>query len=387
MWVAVFVALMGMSLVIPFLPLYLTELGVPDSQTRLWAGWVGGVNFLCAAFLAPLWGALADRFGRKPMALRALVGLAVTVGLMAYVQNVYQLFGLRVLQGAFGGFVAEAIALVGASVPRERVGRSLGVLQTAVVGGNLIGPVFGGELSHHFGYRATFQVTGVALLIAMLLIFWLVREQPRSPEDRPHGLAKNVRELLRLPALRWMMVVVICGHSALMLINPQISLFVRDLVGPSGQVDRIAGWVTAAPALAGFLMAPLWGRWGDERGHARVLSGALLGAAVLVPWAGWAAAWWHLLLVRFAMGGFTAALNPSAHSVAAHSVEEGRTAGAFSLLSSAQMLGACVGPFLSGPIATLIGVRPLFPITGVLLCCGAFAAYRVALLRSPGDLG
>ncbi|HEU4752843.1 MAG TPA: MFS transporter, partial [Armatimonadota bacterium] len=275
-WVAVLIALMGMSLVIPFLPLYLSELHVPPGQVRLWAGWVGGVNFLCAALIAPLWGTLADRFGRKPMAVRALVGLAVSVWFMALAQNAYQLLALRMLQGAFGGFVAEAIALVGTSVPRERVGSSLGILQTAVVGGNLIGPVLGGELSHHFGYRATFRITGIALLCAMLLILTLVRERRAPREERPHGVAKNVRELLRVPVLRWMILVVVCSHSGLMLLNPQISLFVKDLLRQGGQVDRIAGWVTAAPAFAGFIMAPLWGRLGDLKGHAGVLGRALI---------------------------------------------------------------------------------------------------------------
>ena len=106
LWIAELIALMGMSLVMPFLPLYLAELGVADRQAKLWAGWVGGANFLCAALVAPVWGAIADRFGRKPMAVRALLGLAVSVWFMAEVTNVYQLFGLRMLQGAFGGFVA-----------------------------------------------------------------------------------------------------------------------------------------------------------------------------------------------------------------------------------------------------------------------------------------
>src|SRR5688500_13498318 len=96
-WLAVLIAIMGMSLVIPFLPLYLKELHVPDREVRLWAGWVGGANFLCAALFAPLWGTAADRFGRKPMAIRALVGLAISVGLMGFAQNVHQLFALRLL--------------------------------------------------------------------------------------------------------------------------------------------------------------------------------------------------------------------------------------------------------------------------------------------------
>jgi DHA1 family multidrug resistance protein-like MFS transporter len=129
-------------------------------------------------------------------------------------------------------------------------------------------------------------------------------------------------------------------------------------------------------------MAPLWGRTGDRRGHAYVLSLALLAVSLIMPWAAVAATAWHLMVVRFLMGGFTSALNPSTHSVAAHSVDESRTAGAFSMLSSAQMFGACVGPFASGPIASTLGLRALFPITGVLFFCACLTALRVRRLSA-----
>lgn len=384
-WVAELIALMGMSLVIPFLPLYLRELGVAENEVNLWAGWVGGANFLCAALFAPLWGTVADRFGRKPMAIRALVGLAVAVGLMGFAQNVYQLFGLRLLQGAFGGFVAAAIALVGTSVPRERLGSALGFLQTAVVAGNLIGPLMGGELSHRFGYRNTFRITGGALVFAALLIIFLVRERHRPPaDDRKRGVAANVRELLRIPELRWTLVAVLFSQAGIMLINPQVSLFVEELVSQGDDLNRIVGLAIAAPALSSFLTAPWWGRWGDRRGHAFVLGTALLAGGFLAPWAALANSAWQLIAIRLGMGTFTSAMNPSTHSVVAHSVEEDRTAGAFSLLSSAQMLGACLGPFASGPLAATLGIRPLFPVTGILLFLAGAAAFRVvALGRRP----
>jgi DHA1 family multidrug resistance protein-like MFS transporter len=379
-WVAVVIAIMGMSLVIPFLPLYLAELGVEPSGTRLWAGWIGGANFLFAALFAPLWGHLADRYGRKRMALRALVGLAVSAGLMGFAQNVWQLLALRILQGMFGGFVAEAIALVGTSVPRDRTGSALGFLQTGVVAGNFVGPLVGAALSHFFGYRATFRLTGAALVAAMLLILFLVREtRPPEPEERK-SVAAGVRDLWRLPLLRWLVVTVLCSQCALMLVNPQISLFVQELA-PAGGVDWWTGVVSAAPALSSCVMAPLWGRLGDRRGHAGVLSWALLGAAVCAPWAAAAGAAWHLMAVRLAMGGFTSALNPSNHSLAAHSVEPARLAGAFSLVSSAQMLGSCVGPFASGPLAATFGIRALFPLTALLLLAASFGAARIRRLQ------
>jgi MFS transporter, DHA1 family, multidrug resistance protein len=387
LWLAELVAIMGMSLVMPFLPLYLNELGVTGDATRLWAGWVSGANFLCAALLAPVWGTLADRVGRKPMAVRALIGLAVAVALMGFAQNVYQLFALRLLQGAFGGFVAAAIALAGTMVPRERLGAALGFLQTAIVGGHLVGPLLGGELSHRFGYRNTFLITGGALVVATLLVVFFIREEHAAPEGKDRkGMAAGIRELLRLPALRWMLATVLCCQAGMMLINPQISLFVRDLIRDPEHLNRWVGLVIAAPAVSSFMMAPLWGRAGDRRGHALMLGLALLGAGLVIAPAGMAGLIWQLLAIRFCMGAFTAALNPSAHSVVAHSVDERRTASAFSLVSSAQMLGACLGPFLSGPLAAGFGIRPLFPVTGALLLAASFAAFRARAVRKAVPL-
>lgn len=380
-WLAELIAIMGMSLVIPFLPLYLVhDLGVTEKSARLWAGVIGGANFLCGALVAPLWGSLADRRGRKPMAIRALFGLAVAVGLMALARNPWQLLMLRLLQGALGGFVAAAVALVGTAVPREKVGTALGFLQTSMVTGNLVGPLLGGVLSDRYGVRFTFWITGAALLVAAALVIFLVQEKRQvDPEAHRAGYLQNFRMLAGMPRLRVLFGVIFLTQAGIMMINPQFALFVRDLAGRSRDLNTLVGALTAAPAVSGFLMAPFWGRQGDRRGHARMLGTALLGSGVIYPWGALAGSVWQLVLLRLGLGGFTCAVSPSAHSVVAHSVEEHRTASAFSLLASAQMLGSAAGPFVGGPLAAHFGIRSLFPITAALLLaasCGAWSLGR-----------
>ena len=378
-WIAEFIAIVGMSLVIPFLPLYLSEdLGVSPRAAPMWAGIIGGANFIMAALVAPIWGGLADRHGRKPMAVRALLGLAIAVGLMGYAQNAYHLLGLRLLQGALGGFVAAAIALVGSSVPRDRLGGALGTLQTAVVSGHLIGPLFGGFLSDRYGFRPTFQITGGILIVATLLVVTLVREEftPPPTEAKP-GYYQSFRLLIGIPQLRQIFVVMALTQAGIMLLNPLFSLFVKELQVAAADLGKVAGLISAAPAITSVLAAPLWGRLGDQRGHARMLALALGIAALIYPWGYVATVWWHLFCLRLALGAFTAAISPSAHAIAAHSVEEHRTAGAFSVLSSAQMLGAAVGPFVGGPLASAIGIRSLFPVTAALLLAAAVGCLMV----------
>jgi MFS family permease len=219
-----------------------------------------------------------------------------------------------------------------------------------------------------------------------MLIVTLVREQHRAPAGgKPPGVAANIREMLAIPALRWMLVVVALSQSGMMLINPQISLFLKDLVRNPAAVNRAVGLVIAAPALSSFLMATNWGRLGDQRGHAAVLGLALILAGIVIPWAWLATAVWQVFVIRLLMGAFTSAMNPSTHSAVAHCVPEQRTASAFSLLSSAQMLGSCAGPFLSGPLALSLGVRPLFPMTGLLLVLAGLASLRASALRGKSQ--
>jgi len=138
LWFAEFTAIFGFSFAFPFLSIFLHhDLGVPaGSQLDLWTAASASVSGLSMAIASPIWGVLGDRFGRKPMLLRSMLGGAITVGLIYFVQNPTELLVLRFLQGATSGTVAAATALVAAETPRSRVGWALGVVSSAVALGN-----------------------------------------------------------------------------------------------------------------------------------------------------------------------------------------------------------------------------------------------------------
>ncbi|NLC57273.1 MAG: multidrug efflux MFS transporter, partial [Armatimonadetes bacterium] len=231
MWLAEFVAVSGISMVMPFLPLYVQELGVTDpGQAQRWAGILVAANFASATALGPLWGWLADRYGRKPMALRAIFGLAVAIGLMAFARSPGQLLALRLLQGAVGGFVSAAVALVATAAPKERMGYALGTLQTAATTGHVIGPLFGGVLSDRLGYSHVFLITGGACVLAGLIVAVFVREnfRPVAAAER-HGLRDNLAMLRTLPALRTTFAVMFLTQIGLMVVQPVLPLFVQSL--------------------------------------------------------------------------------------------------------------------------------------------------------------
>lgn len=386
MWVAEFVAIAGISLVMPFLPLYVQELGVDDpADAQRWAGVLVAANFVSATIMAPIWGWLGDRYGRKKMALRAIFGLSVAIGLMAFARTPQHLLVLRLLQGAVGGFVSASIALVATAVPKKRLGYALGTLQTSLTAGNVIGPLFGGVLADRLGYEHVFLITGSTCVLAGIIVALFVREEftPVAPEER-YGIRDNLAMLRTLPALRTTFGIMFVTQIGLMTIQPVLPLFVKSLEQGSGELLRTkVGLIFSMPGLAAVLAAPIWGRRGDRVGYRLTLALALLGAGLLYLPHYFVRTALQMMLIRFSVGLCAAGISPAAHSVVASAANPGRTAGALSLLSTAQWLGSIAGPLMGGYLSAHLGIRPMFVITGMLLLCSGCGAWRAAH-RTPG---
>lgn len=125
--VASFVVAVGMSQMAPILPLYIEELGVTGAgEVARWSGIVYGCNFFSLAIFSPIWGRLADRYGRKPMILRASCWLGLIMIGMSFAQAVWQLVALRLLQGCLSGFQAAVVPLLAQETPKEHSGWAMG---------------------------------------------------------------------------------------------------------------------------------------------------------------------------------------------------------------------------------------------------------------------
>ena len=169
--VASFISFTGFTFVIPFLPLYIQELGISDpGAAALWSGLIFGISPLLGGLLGPFWGRVADRYGYKRMVQRSLGCFFVLLVLMAFVQNVYQLFALRLLLGMVGGFGALSLALASAAAPRERVGEAIASIQTAQLLSGVGGPLIGGLVADTFGLRPSFFFGAALCGLAFLLI-------------------------------------------------------------------------------------------------------------------------------------------------------------------------------------------------------------------------
>ena len=342
----------GFTIVMPFLPLYIRELGVTDvADIALWTGLTLGATPAVTAVSAPLWGRVGDRYGSKLLVIRSLGAFVVTKAAMAFVTAPWQLFALRALLGIFAGYGALTTSMAAESVPRERMAEAIGTVQVAQRLGPALGPVVGGLLAPLVGLRASFLVAALFYLTAMVTIAVAYRE-PRTRQARAasRGLAEVFRQLSGTPGF-WMVFAVILGLQLVdRSFGPILPLYVERLVPPA-QVPLVAGLLFSLAAifaaLGHWMAAPLLARW-TPRG--------LIATAALVTAAGiglivWAPSVWAFAVALAAAGaaigvGMTAAytsggalLPPDAHATG------------FGLMMTASLIGLAASPIVAGLIS------------------------------------
>lgn len=380
MWLADFVALFGVSMIIPFLPFYVQELGVTDPKAvKYWTGLLFSVNFLAAAIMVPIWGAIADRIGKKPMTMRAILGLAVSIGLMYWAQNVYQLLFLRILQGLLSGFVASAIALVAGVTKKERIGQALGILQTAIVTGQILGPAAGGFTADRIGYRPLFLAAAILCAIAAIIIKLLVANDSAASKElsaKPEGFFKQMRAITCNRDFLYIFLAVGLTQIAIMGMIPILPLFIQEDLAPGTKhLATWAGVIVAAHAPASFIASPFWGRAGDKKGHMSMLTWAQAGAACFAFPQALVHSVSLLFASRFAMGLFTSGISPLAHGHIGQRIEKTELAASLGLVTSAQFIGNVIGPILGSSLAISFGNRSVFFM--------ASAVFIIAMLLLP----
>ena len=374
LWVCVlgsFSTIVAMTLLLPFLPLYVRELGVTEpAAIARWSGLAYGATFFSAALTAPLWGRLADRYGRKLMLIRASLGMAIAMALIGMATAPWQLVALRLLAGLLGGYASGSTILVAAQTPKAQTGWALGVLSSGIMAGNVVGPLLGGVLPPLIGIRHTFWLTGGVIFLAFLATTLLLKELPRQPaaprraDQAPDAGRHGVVKLMWLSG----MLLIFANMS----IEPIITLYVGQFVQGDHAITATAGLVMAAAALGSILAAPRLGRLADRTGHWRVLSAGLLACALLLIPQAFITAAWQLVALRFLMGMALGGLLPCITAIIRHSVPEGQVGRMLGYSTSAQYIGQVSGPLFGGIVGGAFGMRPVFLLTaGVILLCGA----------------
>jgi len=381
-----FTTIIAMTLLLPFLPLYVEQLGVSDTAAIVqWSGIAFGATFLSAAFTAPLWGRLGDRYGRKLMMIRASLGMAVAMSLIGMAENIYQLVGLRLLAGLLGGYASGATILVATQTPKARSGWALGMLASGIMAGNLAGPLIGGLLPPLIGIRNTFFLAGAMIFLTFLATLFLMKEVPRPKRVAGATKPARVNAWSLIPDKRpviTMFVVASLLMFSIMSIEPIITVYLIQL--HTTNVTLMGGIVMSATALASVLSAPRVGKLADTIGHWKVVTGCLSAAALLLIPQAFVTSEWQLVALRFLMGLALGGLLPGITAIIRHAVPDNVAGQMLGYSTSCQYVGQVLGPLTGGYLGGHFGMPAVFIVTCVLMA--GCAAVMFVMHRPAGRL-
>ena len=376
--VASFLMFTAFGFVFPFLPLFISELGVGDiQQVEIWSGVSSFGQALVLSAFSPIWGAVADRRGRRLMVLRAAFGGGMVIGLIGLSQNIWQFMALRLVQGAMTGVVAAVSALATSFVPRAHIGLALGVIQMSSFAGSAVGPSLGGFVADHAGYRLSFAVSGGLFLLAGVVTLLFVTEHfvPPPPEaSRPglRGILRDIRTRGRDRQLLVMMVVLFSAQFGVNVVQPMLPLFVRS-IDPAQSPATVTGVIFTVAGVVAAISSLIWGRLGDRIGYRRLLIAMALGAGLIYIPQGLVMSVVQLIVLRGILGIFDGGLLPSANALIASSAAPERPGQrsshgtTYGLVYLANGMGFALGPLAGGLIAATVGLRDVFFITGAIL--------------------
>ena len=243
------------TMCIPFLPVYLLELGAPEESIEVWSALVFSSCFLIAGIMAPVWGKISDTRGKKSMALRAAVLLALCYTLGGLVTAPIQLLGVRILQGFANGYLPVIMSIVSEDSPKEKLGTSMSFIQSAQLVGTVSGPLLGGSLAHIFGYRASFIIAGCCLTL-VVFITYLVPGTKKAvaavTKAAPQtSIIADLKYCFTNPIVRELLIAGAIFSMVMLAIQPLLSLYVAQLIGGYADVAFYAGLACSLPPLIG----------------------------------------------------------------------------------------------------------------------------------------
>ncbi len=388
-WFGMFVTGVGMSQIAPILPLYIKQLGVDQADAvARYSGLAFGITFIVSAIFSPIWGLAADKYGRKPMLLRASLGMAIIIGCMGFATHVYVLIALRLLQGIITGYGTACTTLIATQTDKAHAGWALGLLSTSNIAGSLLGPTIGGFIAENAGIPNTFFLTGVLMLIAFITTWLFVKETFVRTDEKVAGMkevwAAVPEKSLTLTLFATFFMLSVAMYS----VEPVLTVYVNDISRNSGHVALLAGVIFSASGLANILAAPRLGKLSDRIGAHKVMLAALLVAGILFIPQALARNPWELMGLRFLLGLAAGGLSPSVNTLIKKITPDHLTGRVYGFSMAAGYLGVFAGSVLGGQVAAWLGVPYVFLTTGVLLLINAVWVYTKVYkkLKEPGRL-
>ena len=384
-FIAEFLVIMGHSSVTPFMPLFIQTLGDFTSvEVAFWAGIATGVSGLSMFLTAPLWGNIADRWGRKPMVLRAMFGGSIIVALTGLAPNICYLIVMRFIFGMFAGSVAASSALIAANTPKNKIPFAMGLLMAAAFGGQTLGPMFGGFLADSVGYKNTFFITSAVIFAGSLIVLLFVEERFEHPVKEQSSSWRKMLDLAKSRQMLILLILLLALNAGPSMISPIIPVVVRDL-DPGGKAASASGLAIGLLGLVTAISSVITGRLGERITLKKILffSCILTGLLYLPPI--WASTVGQLTLFIALMGLFKGGMVTIPNALVGLSVDPSQQGIAYGLAQSAKSLGSAAGPFIGGSLAPLLGLRSIFGVAGGLFLLVGIAVARL-FVEKPTEM-
>ena len=335
--------------------------------------------------MAPYWGARADRVGQRRMAIRAGFGLAFTYWLAGISQSPEQLLGVRILTGLISGFVPASMSLVSSTLPESRMGWGMGLMQTAVASGSILGPMMGGYFSSWFGMRLSFFVASCCLALATIMVVFFVRDVQHAPEEGKEkiNLWQDLQESLHNKGLLYVMTMFFLIQVCTMIIQPLVTMYVSHLMGRMDEsVVKAAGIIFSLAGIAGIIAAPFWGKRGQQLGYTKVLCFVLMAAGLINLCQIFVQDIWQFAGIQFVYGLFLSGAVPNVNARLVEVTDPSMRGKAFGLVTSAQQFGGVIGPLLGGFLGGFLLTRYILVITGVILLLAGSYTYLTKVKKT-----
>ena len=353
------------TMLIPFLPMYLTrELGVSATSVNIWSGIVFSSTFLVSAIMAPIWGKMADRKGKRLMAIRASLLLSVSYFLGGIVTTPLQLTFMRMFQGFAAGLWPMELAIMTIYAPPQKLG------------------IFGGILAELFGMRMSFFLASGALFLNFLVLVFFIKEPdlssvPAKPAEPDEGEATaEPKSLWKVPIIFHMLICSALVQVVILIVQPILTTYISHMAQNMDNLVFVSGLVFSLGGFASAITAPLWGRFGQHHGFFKSMRYALVLAGIFFFLQALPTTLYGFAASQFAVGLFFSGIFPSINAILAEHTDARTTGHVFGLLFSAQQIGAMTGPILGGAIATFIGMKYVFFAAGLILLAISWTVRR-----------
>ena len=366
MFIAQFLSGVGFSFVLPFFPFFFRSLGVESQEAVLrWNGWSALVFGVTMTVSAPIWGILADRYGRKLMVIRSMLAASIILGLMGFATQPWHLLVLRLFQGATTGTVTASITLVSSISKPSNRGFSLGLMQTAILLGAAAGPLLGGVLAEQYGFKVSCALASVLLLSGFVFVITGTTERFTRPAKKKIRSVRQLKDIITISGFKMLMLIYFLVYVLSYMIVPILPLYIEALSGKQTGAESLTGIFVGVTFLITGLSAIVYGKLGDRYGYKKILLFSLIATGIVTIPQSMAPSTTVLFIERCIFGLSIGGLIPSVNALISRIVPRHAIGSAYGLTSAVTCFGIGMGPFIGGLLASVAGLRLPFVVMGL----------------------